>query len=168
VTVRCDNASIQFTAAGTSYLLSVPSGSVTFSPTATTATTVFDVPTNTWQTTVPAHLGGNTFLTGLSFPVASNIPGGVNPVTWTCQLSSDTPGIGISWQWAAAVYTSFSTTNAALGVKPVDDNHASVYSNSDHAGTPENFKAFVIGGARGGGGSNFTGSYSGTRSAACP
>ena len=27
---------------------------------------------------------------------------------------------------------------------------------------PENFKAYVIGGASGGGGSNFTGSYSGT------
>jgi hypothetical protein len=34
--------------------------------------------------------------------------------------------------------------------------------NSDHAGTPENFKPFVIGGARGGGGSNYTGLYSGT------
>ena len=49
-----------------------------------------------------------------------------------------------------------------IGVKPVDDNHASVYQNSDHAGTPENFKMFVVGGATGGGGSNYTGGYSGT------
>src|SRR5439155_361606 len=35
-------------------------------------------------------------------------------------------------------------------------------SNSDHAGTPEAFKPYVIGGARGGGGSNYTGSLSGT------
>ncbi len=54
----------------------------------------------------------------------------------------------------------------SLGVKPVDDNKASQNKNSDHAGTPENFKSFVIGGARGGGGSNFTGSYSGTGSCA--
>ena len=47
-------------------------------------------------------------------------------------------------------------------VKPVDSNSASQYHNSDHAGTPENFKSFVTGGARGGGGSNFTGSYSAT------
>jgi hypothetical protein len=47
-------------------------------------------------------------------------------------------------------------------VKPVDDNKASAYKNSDHAGTPESFKAFVTGGARGGGGSNYTGSWSGT------
>jgi hypothetical protein len=35
-----------------------------------------------------------------------------------------------------------------LGVKPVDDNKASIYQNSDHAGTPENFKTFATGGAR--------------------
>jgi hypothetical protein len=56
-----------------------------------------------------------------------------------------------------------------LGVKPVDDNDASIYThNADHAGTPENFKPYVIGGARGGGGSNYTGSYSGTGTARCP
>ena len=43
----------------------------------------------------------------------------------------------------------------------MDDNKASQYKNADHAGTLENFKSFVIGGARGGGGSNYTGSYSG-------
>jgi hypothetical protein len=32
----------------------------------------------------------------------------------------------------------------------------------DHAGTPGNFLKFVIGGARGGGGGNYTGGYSGS------
>jgi hypothetical protein len=68
----------------------------------------------------------------------------------------------------AAVYPAadFSTDYNALGVKPVDDNKASIYQNSDHAGTPENFKCqnCLPGGATGGGGSNFTGSYSGTAS----
>jgi hypothetical protein len=50
-------------------------------------------------------------------------------------------------------------------VKPVDDTKASAsYQNFDHAGTPESFKPYVIGGAMGGGGSNYTGSYSGTGS----
>jgi hypothetical protein len=49
----------------------------------------------------------------------------------------------------------------------VDDKNASQYNNSDQAGTPENFKQFVIGGARGGGGSNYTGSYSGTAAVNC-
>jgi hypothetical protein len=44
----------------------------------------------------------------------------------------------------------------------VDDNKASQYLNSDHAGTPENFKPYATDGATGGGGSNYTGSYSGT------
>jgi hypothetical protein len=73
----------------------------------------------------------------------------------------------LQWQWGAAVYTSFSSDNNAVGVKPVDDNKASQYKNSDHAGTPENFKARVTGGATGGGGANYTGSYSGTVSVGC-
>ena len=63
----------------------------------------------------------------------------------------------MNWQWAAAVYTSFSADPSMLGVKPVDDKVHSPYLNSDRAGTPENFKHFVIGGATGGGGANYTG-----------
>jgi hypothetical protein len=79
-------------------------------------------------------------------------------------FTTDTPGVTVQWQWAAAVYPNFSTGYNTLGVKPVDDNKASQYQNSDHAGTPETFKSFVTGGARGGGGSNYTGSYSATGS----
>src|SRR5207253_2356795 len=57
-------------------------------------------------------------------------------------------------------YTSFSTDYNALQVKPVDDNHLT--SSSNPAGTPQAFKTHVVGGARGGGGSNYTGSLSGT------
>jgi hypothetical protein len=60
------------------------------------------------------------------------------------------------------VYTNFSGDYNALGIKPVDDNHLTQYQNSDHAGTPEAFRKYVIGGAIGGGGSNYTGSYSST------
>ncbi len=70
----------------------------------------------------------------------------------------------LNWQFAAAVYNSFTTTYSSLGVKPVDSNTASQYKNSDHAGTPENDKTHVVGGAMGGGGSNYTGSYSATAS----
>jgi hypothetical protein len=85
-------------------------------------------------------------------------------VTWSGVFTSDTPGVTLQWQWAAAVYTSFNSDYNALGVKPVDDNHASQYQNGDHAGTPENYKAFVTAGARGNGGANYTGGYSGTLS----
>jgi len=166
VTIHVSGGTITFTAAGTPYSLNVPDGTVVINPSATSATTTFTA--NTWETVVPPGLPGNTFLAGLGFQLPTDFPGGINPVTWTADFSSDTPGITINWQWAAAVYTMFSMDNNALGVKPTDDNMASIYKNSDHAGTPENFTAFVTGGARGGGGSDFTGSYSATAAVTCP
>jgi hypothetical protein len=162
VTLHVVNATINFSASGTPYQLAVPDAAITFSPTATTATTTFDVGSNSWTTTVPSNPGGNVFLAGLGLPVPNGLRGGINPVTWTATFQTDTSGVSVNWQWAAAVYTSFSTDYPSLNVKPVDSNQLSVYKNSDHAGTPEAFKSSVVGGARGGGGSNWTGSYSGT------
>jgi hypothetical protein len=164
VTISLRQATVQFTANNTPFNVDVPDADITFDPNATTATTSFNTTTDTWETTVPSFgLSGNTFLTGDALPVTTTLPGGINPVTWSAQFFSNTPGVTLQWQWAAAVYTNFTTALNGLGVKPVDDNQASAYKNSDHAGTPENFKQSVIGGARGGGGSNFTGSYSGTK-----
>jgi len=157
--------SIEFSVDGTVYVMSVPSALVTFSPFVTVATTAFT--NGQWVTTVPlSGLAGNVFLDGfaLQAPQPNGFPGGIQPVTWQGMFVSATPGITVQWQWAAAVYGNslFGANYNLLGVKPVDDNHASIYQNSDHAGTPESFESYVVGGARGGGGSNFTGSYSGT------
>jgi hypothetical protein len=66
------------------------------------------------------------------------------------------------------VYTASSADDSSLGVKPVDDTKASQCQNSDHAGTLENYKPYVTGGARGSGRSNWTGSYtSGTSVSPC-
>jgi Big-like domain-containing protein len=141
----------------------VPDATLTFSPTAKTATTTFDAATQTWTTTVPtAGLDGNVFLSGLELPVPGGLAGGLKPVSWSGTFSSATPGLKVSWAWAAAVYRSFGATYDALGVKPVDGKKASAYRNADHAGTPENEKPFVTGGARGGGGANYTGSLTPT------
>jgi hypothetical protein len=156
------NASIDFTANGTAYHVVVPNVSITFSPTATSATTNFDSGTNSWVSTEPPPRSGNFFLDGVALKLPGGLPGGINPVNWQATFQTDTAGVSLQWQWSAAVYTNFTTDYHALDVKPVDDNQLSVYKNSDHAGTPEAFKPFVIGGARGGGGSNWTGSYSGT------
>jgi hypothetical protein len=117
-------------------------------------------------TVVPASgLSGNQFLSAVAFQVpAGGLPGGIKNVDWSGRFYSATPGLDMQWQWGAAVYTSFNTNYNALGVKPVDDNSTSIYHNSDHAGTPENYKSSVTGGATGGGGSNYTGSLSGTNS----
>jgi hypothetical protein len=168
VTLHFTSQVVTFAANGTTYSLAAPDSVLTFSPTATAATTTFDSSSNSWVTTLPSSFGGNAFLGGLAFPVTTALPGGINPVTWQGRFWSDSPGVSVNWQWAAAVYTSFSTNYAALDVKPVDDPQLSVYKNSDHAGTPEAFRSAVIGGSRGGGGSNFTGSYSATVSTLPP
>jgi hypothetical protein len=160
-------STIQFAVDGVTYMVAVPSAILNFLPGAVQATTVFC--NGQWVTTVPlTHVSGNAFLAGVALqaPAPKGFPGGIHDVTWSAMFFSVTPGLKVQWQWAAAIYhkSNFSADYNALGVKPVDDNDASAYQNSDHAGTPENFKPFVIGGARGGGGSNFTGSYSGTGS----
>ena len=163
-----EDVTIQLTAGGAPVTLSVPSAAVTYSPAAPGATTVFNAATHEWETVVPSFgVARNTFRDGVAFPVPIDLRGGIKPVTWTGRFSSDASGITVQWKWAAAVYSQFSTDENALGVKPIDDKKASVYQNADRAGTPENFKAFVIGGARGGGGANFTGGYSGPTTAKC-
>jgi hypothetical protein len=146
--------------------LHVPNAVITFSASATTATTVYNTTRGRWETTVPVGYNGNVFLSGYVLHVPSQgLKGGANPVSWTSRFASlQETGLSFQWQWSAAVYTNFGSN---AGIKPIDATSGSAYLNSDHAGTPENFKADVIGGARGGGGSNWTGSYSGTASAAC-
>ena len=165
-TVVFQNQSITFTANSQSYHLSVPDGQVQFSAGATSATTSY---AGSWLTIVPSNASGNAFLVGFALQVpAGGLPGGINPVTWSGELvSSASVPLTVQWQWAAAVYTSFTQNYNQLGVKASDDNHFPPYQNSDHAGTPENYKSYVTGGARGGGGSNYTGSLSGTASVQC-
>jgi alpha-tubulin suppressor-like RCC1 family protein len=146
--------------------LNPPDTTVIFDPNAICASAVV---TNTgqWIITAPkSGLSGNTFLSGLSYQVpAAGLPGGINPVSWSGTFTTDTAGVSLNWQWAAAVYTTFNANNGVLGVKATDDNqHDCTYHNSDHAGTPEQYKSSVVGGARGGGGSNYTGGLSGTES----
>jgi len=164
-TITLRNSSIQFTASSTQYNLAVPNAVITFSSSVSCASTFFDTTTMTWHTTVPIGGSDEIFLSGLAFMVpASGLPGGINPVAWNGTFSSNTSGVSVQWKWGAAVYTSFSSDYNSLGVKAAHTDTCA-FNNSDHAGTPENFKSSVVGGARGGGGSNFTGSWSGTVSA---
>jgi len=97
----------------------------------------------------------HTFLDGFVFQVpGSGLPNGIQNATWSAAFATDTPGVTFQWQWAAAVYTQFSTTYSSLGVNPVD--------NSDPAGTPGNFKPYLTTGGSGAGATNYTGFYVGT------
>jgi hypothetical protein len=163
------SGSLSFVANGLLYVVPVPSALVSFVPGLPVATTAYC--NGQWVTSVPlSGLSGNVFLDGVAFraPSPGGLPGGIKNVTWQGMFFSTTPGLTIQWKWAAAVYHAlgFSDDYNALGVKAVDDTNASAYLNSHHAGTPENFTPYVVGGARGGGGSNYTGSYSGTDASA--
>jgi hypothetical protein len=165
-TVYFTNSHLTFTANGTDYDLTTPNSQITFVTGGTdSASTTFNTATNTWLTTITGAnslLTTNTFLGGFGFQTPGTGFGGID-VTWTADFSSSSlGGTSLNWQGAAAEYTTFNSNNNALGVKPTDDNNASIYLNSHNAGTPENYTSFVNGGGTGGGGSNFTGSYSGT------
>jgi hypothetical protein len=152
----------QQTITSANFTLFVPDASVTFDPNVNFATTTFSG--GMWLTTVPSPpLKGNTFFSALGYLVPANLPGGIRNVTWSGTISTATPGVSVKWQWAAAVYTNFSAYYNFLGVKPVDDNKKNPYLNKDRAGTPENFTPYVIGGATGSGGNNYTGSLGPTK-----
>jgi hypothetical protein len=153
---------ITFSANGKTYVVHPPNSLIRFSTSATQGTGLFDVPNNQWEVTVPASFGDNVFLGGEGFVVpAGGLPGGINPVTWTGDFSQVPPGASINWQWGAAVYNEFGSLGS-LGVKWTHSTNLDEFHNGDQAGTPEHFRSHVVGGARGGGGSNFTGSYSST------
>jgi hypothetical protein len=69
--------------------------------------------------------------------------------------------VAFNWQWSAAAY-SFWPDNTQAGIL--------AYHQSLHAGSPVNTQVqqSLIQGPRGGGGSNYTGSWSGTGHGACP
>jgi hypothetical protein len=141
----------------------LPNAQIVIDPSATAASTTFDGVNNVWITTIPFDLDDNSFLTGMSWTVpAGGLHADVEPLLWCGTFSSDVANIDIGWRWAAAAYSSFGSDGLTLGVKPMDTDHDSQGTSHDRAGTPENFKQFVIPGARGKGGANYTGSYSGT------
>jgi hypothetical protein len=170
-TIFLTGSTIDISVGGNSYPVTVPNATITFSAQYSCATTTFMG--GQWVTHVPLSGSDEIFLSGLLVQAGSitnaDLKGAT--VTWTGDFSTNTSGVNLSWKWGAAVYQANTTVaNAAanpnlIGVKPTHTNACNI-NGSDHAGTPMNLKKSVIGGARGGGGSNFTGSWSGTQNVA--
>ena len=161
-TIYARNASIRFEANGEPYVIPVPDSAVKFSPGTGTAEAVFDK--GTWKVFAePCCSSGGTFLGGVAFTVpAGGFPGGIKNIRWTADYSSDADGAILVWKWSAAVYIRFSEDYNALGIKPVDDDKTISPRDTDNAGTPRNFKDYLTSGAKGDGGTNYTGDYSRT------
>ncbi len=141
----------------TTYAL--PNGQIVFNPATSTPTTVVNAD-GSWTTTVNPTTGGDIFFVGQAIPVDSNMENGHTCSTLSFATNSSDAALTFQWQWGAAVYTSW-PGNAAANTEPV---HA-----AQQAGAPLNaaVQADLIQGPRGGGGSNFTGSWSGTGQGIC-
>jgi hypothetical protein len=167
-TIYLTKSSISFTVDG-SYNLPASDATITFSPNAKCTSTKFDTATNTWQTTAPVKGDDEVFLSGRSFrvpPNFANVAGKLKgPVVWQGTFGSDVPGVTIQWKWGAAFYKLFFGLDGynTLDIKPSHQNSCNT-GKDDHAGTPENqaIKDTVISSGRSSGGSDWTGSWSGT------
>ncbi|HWD91569.1 MAG TPA: HYR domain-containing protein [Verrucomicrobiae bacterium] len=154
---------------GTNLVIDVPEALVTFSNGVAVATTQFI--NGQWVTVSPSSPHNNTFLSGIAFNVPFDLDGCHSPnccfshcfeggrkkrhhddlqATWCGRFEISRPGVLVNWAWSAAVYSQFSTDYNALGVKPVDARSCNWHTDDD-AGTPENFKRYVVAGARGDG-----------------
>jgi hypothetical protein len=87
-------------------------------------------------------------------------------------VNSTDAAFAYNWQWSAAVFTYWPVTDANR--PDTGNNGAQIQpyhggSGGYHAGTPLNttVQQSLIQGPRGGGGANFTGSWSATASASC-
>ena len=164
------SSTAQFT--GVSFVLNgisypMPDGVVNFDPNApaTSITTFSGTPGTSsarWTTTInPNFISDENFFVGAAIPVDQAIAGG-GKATIRFTTQTDDTGLSFSWQWSAAVYTYW----------PLDWNQAMIqayHGNGRHADTPNNTQVqkSLIQGPRGGGGSNFTGSWSATGHGAC-
>ncbi|MGZ8541351.1 MAG: DUF4082 domain-containing protein, partial [Chitinophagaceae bacterium] len=157
VTITVTNSWITFKASNRQYTLKVPDSRIRVDKNIFIAGTGFI--NNVWETTIPVDFNKDIFMGGLSYRVPVNFPGKIRDVKWTADISIDKPGISVSWKWGAAVYTRFAD-HPDLKIKPVDGPWQNPYQNTDYAGTPENYKAFVVAGATGNGKNDYNGEFS--------
>ncbi len=154
------------TITSSAFSLNVANARLILDPAATTATTVYSG--STWVTTAPPNQTGDYFISGYRDSLTANLAGGLNPISWTGTFSTCGANVSISWQWSAAVYSSFNSDMNSLGIKASDCNYCTPYSNTDNAGTSERYKSYIVAGAKvttgggscGGGGSTYTATYS--------
>jgi hypothetical protein len=105
-------------------------------------------------------------MNGLAYLVPVNFPGNISNVRWTTNIKINRASTSVNWRWSAAVYTTFAA-HSGINVKPITSSNQNPYPNSDAAGTPENFKTSLVSGARGTGGTNYTGSFVNSGSITC-
>jgi len=153
--LQFSNSTVSFAVNGSTVSLVAPSAVITFSATATQATSTYNATTNSWATTVPAGYTGNVFLTALSYAAPSNFSPGSEAITWAGSFLGSAQNMSLQWTFTADALTQCSTNYNSCGVKPVESGSYCQYNNSDRAGTCEGYKSYSCGAPCG---SNGTGS----------
>ncbi|HTI69663.1 MAG TPA: hypothetical protein VMF06_06840 [Candidatus Limnocylindria bacterium] len=159
-------ADFSFTYNSVHYDILLPAAELTFSS-SNGSTPTLSYSRGYWQSSFPASGTQNPFATGVMYQVPTALNGFTiagNGASLTESFSTDYSGgsVSLSWQWSAAQYTQSKPSLNDLGVTP-GDNVGGAYGNY-HSGTPTAILANLVAGGTGGGGSNFTGSNSGTAS----
>lgn len=168
-TVLISNASVSFPFNHTPENVGLPNAEIIFSSAYSTPATTFNSATDTWITTVPlADAHQNIFLTGgewqVPYPgILHNISGDKVSMSADFSVTNTAAPAELEWKWSAAAYNTFSSDLNSLGVLTLD--HSGL-----HAGTPTSYASscYLDQGGSGGGGCNFTGSYSCTADLCVP
>jgi hypothetical protein len=163
-TVYCKNATVTFSCNnGHVYTFPVPDCQVKFTNCSSSSCQFNGA---NWNTTIPCAGDDQIFLSGCGIPWQSEFAN-CHSVCWTGVFCCDTAGVNCNWQWSAACYNNSNLGNCgSVNVKPCHNVYCG-YPSGDQCGTPENCKSSCQGGGCGGGGSNYTGSWSSTGSFTC-
>ena len=136
------------------YTLEMPNSEITISSSIVSANYTFDESENKWHINVPlSDANKNIFFDGL-IDVSTGLPGGMNPVDFTAKFTANHPAVNVDWQWSAACFNTSMNYNS-LNVSTID-------ASGTHAGAPNGYNGHAVGGARGGGAADLTGSWSST------
>jgi hypothetical protein len=159
------NVQIHFTdtLTGKGYNVTAPSAQITLNDSSVSMPTS-NFTGGQWIIQIPPSASGSDeiFMTGFSWQ--NTIGKNVQPKDFniSANFSTSTVGTSVIWQFGVALYNSHFMDNGYDGLGVL------LMHKADHAGTPELQKGSFLGGAgTGGGGSNFTGSWSSTGKAVC-
>ena len=137
----------------------IPNGKIVADNTVVSPTTSYDMGSNTWVTKVPpGYSSSDIFISGAIITSSTGFTVGAGKAsTITGSFFSNRPSFKQAWFYGIGAYQPPFDYSAIGGAGQVVSVGGGV-----QAGTPIPEKAFLVAGGSGGGGSNFTGSYSST------
>jgi len=157
--------------------LTVPDAVITFSSSATCATTSFNTSLNRWETTIPLGAVSYTnqiFAAGIAYQLPNGFQG-ASSATWTADITSTAPGLQVAWEAAvsnwlpsnqgvnfpALSWSPFVPDYNGMKVNAAQGCNLCTGNSQDQAGAPEfsGRQYLLVTGGCGKGGNNWTGDF---------